>query len=103
MKTLYQHINERLVLSKNRTKTTVAPETVEELQDIIINEIITHGPECSLNFIDVSKIVHLDSVFFHYVKDFSSNKTNILQTNLMRMEINGILRKLPGNYYELVR
>lgn len=40
---------------------------------------------------------------FDEIAKKSSMKTNILQTNLMRMEINGILRKLPGNYYELVR
>ena len=65
MKSIKQHILERLVLSKNKKSPyTLFPKTKEELEKIINSEINKNGVNCSLNHIDVSKITDMGDFFF---------------------------------------
>ena len=59
MKTLQQHITERLVLPKNKK----GPKSKEELKEMIEAEINKNGNNCSLNHIDVSNITDMDELF----------------------------------------
>ena len=65
MKTLNSYINERLVLTKNKSKIkrTLIPKTTDELQSIIVDEIKNNGPESSLNHIDTSHITDMSDLF----------------------------------------
>ena len=65
MKSLTQHINEKLVLTKKLNKHTLFPETKEELVDMIKDEISKNGNECSLNHIDVSQITDMSKLFYN--------------------------------------
>ena len=62
MKTLKQHIFEKLKVSKNPY--TLFPKTKEELKQMITDEIYEQGYECSLNHIDVSRITDMSNLFF---------------------------------------
>ena len=64
MKTLKQHIFEKLKVSSKRNACTLFPETKEELRQIIENEISKNGIGCSLNHIDVSRIIDMSRLFF---------------------------------------
>ena len=44
-------------------KTTVQPETKDELKKIIEDTIKEQGFNCDLNFIDTSKITDINSIF----------------------------------------
>ena len=61
MKTLKQHIFEKLKVSKNPY--TLFPKTNEELKHMIEDEISKNGNECSLNHIDVSRITDMSDLF----------------------------------------
>ena len=61
MKRLEEFITEKLKISKVETK--YHPNSKEELVDLIIKEIETNGPECSLNHIDVSNITDMSYLF----------------------------------------
>ena len=61
MKTLKQHIFEKLKVSKNPY--TLFPKTKEELKHMIEDEISKNGNGCSLNHIDVSKITDMSDLF----------------------------------------
>ena len=62
MKSFKQHIFEKLKVSKVQ-RTTYHPNSKEELVDLIIYEIETNGPTCSLNHIDVSNITDMSYLF----------------------------------------
>ena len=61
MQKLDEFILEKLKISK--IETNYGPNSKEELIDIIINEIQTNGPTCSLNHIDVSNITDMSYLF----------------------------------------
>ena len=61
MKTLKQHIFEKLKVSKQ--KYTLFPKTKDELKQMIEDEISKNGNECSLNHINVSKITDMSNLF----------------------------------------
>ena len=62
MKTLKQHIFEKLTVSKPTY--ALFPKSKEELEEIIKSEIDKNGNECSLNHINVSKITDMADLFF---------------------------------------
>ena len=61
MKALNEFVLEKLKVSKIETK--YHPTSKDELVDLIIKEIETNGPECSLNHIDVSDITDMCDLF----------------------------------------
>jgi surface protein len=65
MKTLQQHIEEKLVLQNNTKirKNKYHPATKEELVEIIKSEVEKNGWECDLNHIDVSEITDMSHLF----------------------------------------
>ena len=84
MKTLKQHIFEKLKVSvKNTTKHTLFPETKDELKQMIEDEISKNGNECSLNHIDVSRITDMAALF--YGSDFNGDISNWNVSNVENM------------------
>ena len=61
MRKLEEFILEKLKIKK--IETNYRPKNKEELVNIIINEIETNGPDCSLNNIDVSNITDMSYLF----------------------------------------
>ena len=71
MKQLEEFVNEKLKVGTEIKKTVYHPNSKEELVKLMIEEISTNGPECSLNHIDVSNIDDMSFLFrggdrFHY-------------------------------------
>ena len=65
MKTLKQHIFEKLRVTKGNTPEYILfPQTKDELKRMIKDEISKKGNECSLNHINVSKITDMSELFF---------------------------------------
>ena len=63
MKSLTQHITEKLVLNNNTKVRNYQPTNKEELIKIIKVEVKQNGLECDLNHIDVSQITDLSGLF----------------------------------------
>ena len=65
MKSLFQYIQEKLVIKKrnNIFDYKYFPKTTEELEDLIKKRINKEGREANLNDIDVSKITDMSSLF----------------------------------------
>lgn len=67
MKTLQQHIQEKLVINKNSEiearKYKYHPQTKDELKDLIKKLIEERGNEANLNDIDITKITNLSNLF----------------------------------------
>ena len=81
MKTLKQHIFEKLKVSKNPY--TLFPETKDELKRMVADEILKYGNKCSLNHIDVSKITDMSSLFFN--SSFNGDISNWNVSNVTTM------------------
>ena len=71
MKSFKQHIFEKLKVSKSRL--VHHPKNKEELVDLIIKEIETNGPNCSLNHIDVSNIDDMSYLFLGGTVEYSDH------------------------------
>ena len=71
MKSFKQHIFEKLKVSKHTL--TLFPKTKDELVDLIIKEIETNGPNCSLNHIDVSNIDDMSYLFLGGTVEYSDH------------------------------
>ena len=84
MKTLKQHIFEKLKVSvRNTTKHTLFPKTKNELKHMIEDEISKHGNECSLNHIDVSEITDMSSLFYYSKFNGNISEWNVSNVNDM--------------------
>ena len=62
MKNLKQYVFEKLKVSSTHTS-KLFPKTTEELRKIIKDEISKNGNDCSLNHIDVSRIIDMSDLF----------------------------------------
>ena len=82
MKTLKQHIFEKLKVSKQAY--SLFPKTKNELKQMIEDEIDKNGNECSLNNIDVSKITDMAKLF--YGSEFNGDISDWDVSNVENME-----------------
>ena len=72
MKEIKTYIIEKLKVSK--AVYTLFPKTKNELKNMIEDEISKHGNKCSLNHIDVSKIIDMTKLF--YGSEFNGDISN---------------------------
>ena len=78
MKTITQHITERLQLTKDRVKKhnyEYFPETKQELREIIDEKAINHIDKkevLDLNMIDTSQITDMESLFINRFDKFAN-------------------------------
>ena len=64
MKHINKYIQEKLKISKSTLNQSILfPNSKEELQDMIKKEVKEKGNHCSLNHIDVSKIIDMSGLF----------------------------------------
>ena len=65
MKTLQQHINEKLIINKNSNakKHNYHPKTKKELNELVNKLIKERGNEADLNDIDTSEITDMSFLF----------------------------------------
>ena len=96
MKSLKQHIFEKLKVSgRNTTKHTLFPETREELDEMIRNELSAKGYICSLNHIDVSRITDMHELFRNF--DFNGIISEWDVSNVTDMHEMFAYSKFNGN------
>jgi surface protein len=78
VKSLTQHITEKLVLNNNVKirKYNYHPKTKDELIKIIKDEVEKNGWECDLNHIDVSQITDMSSLFSDAYNGYGLAKFN---------------------------
>ena len=99
MKTLKQHIFEKLKVSvRNTTKHTLFSKTTDELQQMIKDEISKHGNECSLNHIDVSEITDMSELF--YGSNFNGDISEWDVSNVKDMKVMFCNSKFNGDISE---
>ena len=74
MKTLQQHINEKLVINRNSNVRNYKyhPKTRDELKKLVEKLVEERGADADLNDIDTSEITDM-SYLFYYAKNFSGD------------------------------
>jgi hypothetical protein len=87
MKTLNTYIEERLVLSKNKTREyTERPADNEDLRKLVRDTMNAEGNKCSLNHIDVSHITNFSMIFKNLAFDGDISEWDVSNaTNMERM------------------
>ena len=96
MKTLQQHINEKLVINKNSSHVKYHPETKSELVEMIKDEVKKNGWECDLNHIDVSQITDMSYLFSsHQVSGFGLSDFN---GDISRWDVSNV-KNMRGMFY----
>ena len=84
MKTLESYISEsKNGFFKNVSPTLVKPKNIQELEELIKDTIAKHGPNCDLNFIDVSALDSLSGVFYN--SPFNGDISNWDVSNVKNM------------------
>ena len=96
MKSLTQHITEKLVLKSNskirkEREYNYHPKTRKELMDLIENRIYEYGNDVDLNDIDVSKITDMSYIFGNHFHDFEGDisEWDVSNTESMRGMFDG--------------
>ena len=85
MKTLKQHIFEKLRVTKGNTPEYILfPQTKDELKRMIKDEISKNGNRCSLNHIDVSRITDMSELFIN--SNFNGDISKWDVSNVENME-----------------
>ena len=82
MKTLESYITEGGFF-KNVKAELVKPKNIQELEELIKDTIAKHGPNCDLNFIDVSALDSLSGVFYN--SPFNGDISNWDVSNVKNM------------------
>ena len=84
MKTLNTYIEERLVLSKDKTREyRERPTSNDELRKLVKATINTEGIECNLNHIDVSNITDFSMIFKNLAFDGDISEWDVSSATIM--------------------
>ena len=92
MKTIQQHISERLQLNKDRVhQYEYFPKTKEELRDIIENITNEHKNDeiIDLNMIDTSKIEDMEKLFYRSKYNYNINEWDVSHVKNMSYMFSG--------------
>ena len=99
MKTLKQHIFEKLKVSK--PVYTLFPKTKDELQQMIKDEISKNRHRCQLNHIDVSKITDMSRLFYNSEFNGDISKWDVSNVkDMVNIFMDSPLQNNPPKWYK---